>query len=113
MIRKIAGAVAAGGGRGQLVGRVARLRRPLRHRSPRDGGLMNIQDLRRIARGYIRSQFTGGATFGRHPQVSGKVSFHIQGKAVFGERLMIFSGLAKANTPWPAMQFSQSVTVPS
>jgi acetyltransferase-like isoleucine patch superfamily enzyme len=58
---------------------------------------MNIQDLRRIARGYIRSQFTGGATFGRLPQVSGKVSFHIQGKAVFGERLMIFAGLAKAN----------------
>jgi acetyltransferase-like isoleucine patch superfamily enzyme len=44
----------------------------------------------RICRGYLRSRISGAA-FGRFPVIAGRVRFHIRGKAVFGERLMVLA----------------------
>jgi len=44
----------------------------------------------RICLGYLRSQISGAA-FGRFPVIAGQVRFHIRGKAMFGERLMVLA----------------------
>jgi acetyltransferase-like isoleucine patch superfamily enzyme len=50
----------------------------------------------RISLGYIKSKFSGAA-FGRSLVILGPVRFHIRGKAVFGERLMVFAQPWKVN----------------